>query len=776
MPSLEDLYWKWQPMLLEVCELLKREVSESLADNPDCTCDFRVVDVGEFVASSNPREKTTDARTDSTGLIVGVVTAPTEDQLRSARQIASKLFTIHEENELAVICVIPPWAKPAAWDESLALPTHLTICFIVEKPESLENEDAEAISLFQPLTLALSGGGVRAALYQLGILVFLAQQKQLKNVQEIVSVSGGSILAAHFVKHWVSATGELNEFRKVAAELLKICRSDIRNRIFIRWIWSRLLPWCWFLRNWGLTGRLRAEYQRIFGTTTLGDLDDSCPGVAFVATDIVKHQRVAFTSSQILRWSFQGDEHSRPAPILSKGVELSLAVAASSCFPPVFPRLLLKHEDLDITYGEFKEELDLNDGGVVTNLGIEVLIALRKLEWTRGKVILIADAERKLAVKPGNTPMASIDATLAALGKTSREAAKREFGAKAVLIPFTDRVQSKDGLSIPAETALFNYRTDLDCPTWQEIHGLMIHGAMVARHATNKRFEPVAADVLKNTISTIIAEAGGPVDLPMPTKADFRRCGKRSYVQIIAHSLIAVLLLFGLASGLRYTIPSVMKTLKAGQFGKESAGRLLEQSKEMTEVSDTGEYEVFYPQPYVSAPGLTWNPAPSSFKITEQRPDGFIIKIQSYTYGSKPPRWIASGVPKDKSGGNRDAKTRHRVIKSAELSWYDEPIALLDNTLFVSQDFQSVKFGGRNINLVTIDIRTKKGHAVEWRVQKDAKHSYSIVLDVKAEPYIEFEYRGVLYALEFIGPVKAKFTLSKIDEPTLQLKAVKISE
>src|SRR5690606_10520140 len=106
--------------------------------------------------------------------------------------------------------------------------------------------------------------------------------------------------------------------------------------------------------------------------------------------------------------------------------ELSLAVAASSCFPPVFPRLHLDYQDLGITYREFKQELDLNDGGVVTNLGIEVLIALRTLDWTKGKLILIADAERSLPVKPGDSPFTDVDATFAALGKTAREAAKRE--------------------------------------------------------------------------------------------------------------------------------------------------------------------------------------------------------------------------------------------------------------------------------------------------------------------------------------------------------------
>lgn len=542
MPSLESGYWERQPVLLEACQLLRRGLSETFGEQSDCTCDFRIIELGDLLQLAEAEEDGEfDIWRDSARLIEGTVTAPSADHLADACNATAKLFTLHAEQASAVIVVIPPWAKPAAWQESMGLPAHLTIVFR-EQPATASAEAAEAISLFQALTLALSGGGIRAAVYQLGILVFLAQQNRLKDVREIVSVSGGSILAAHFLKHWPDATSRLSDFRKVAAEFLQICRSDIRNRIFVRWLWSRLLPWSYFFRHLGRSGRLRAEYQRIFGATTLGDLGEGRPDLAFVATDSFQHHRVAFTASQILRWSLDEEDHSSPAPILSKGVELSLAVAASSCFPPVFPRLHLDYQDLGITYREFKQELDLNDGGVVANLGIEVLISLRTLDWTKGKLILIADAERSLPVKPGDSPFTDADATFAALGKTAREAAKREFGTSAIPIPFADRVQSKDGLPVRVETAMFNYRTDLDAPTWQEIHGLMIHGAMVARQATQDRFEPVSAEELKQSIATIIADAGGPPNSPLPNESDFRRSGKRSYRRLWVHGIISLLL------------------------------------------------------------------------------------------------------------------------------------------------------------------------------------------------------------------------------------------
>lgn len=545
MPSLEEAYWNRQPVLLEACRLLQQGVTDSLSDQPDCTCDFRIIELRDLLTFGKSAEAGFDVWRDSPGMVHGTVIAPSTERLKDARSVTEKLFTVHGEQRDAAVYLIPPWAKPAAWSESLALPTHFTIQFLV-KPATASDESAEQLSLCQPLTLALSGGGMRAAVYQLGILVYISQLNRLKDVREIVSVSGGSILAAHLLKDWSKALGRPCGFQAVAAEFLKNCRSNIRNRIFVPWVWSWLLPWCWFLRSKGRSGRLRAEYHRIYGSTTLGDLNETGPKFAFVATDGIHHQRIAFTASQILRWSLDQEQDSPPQPILSQGVELSLAVAASSCFPPVFPRLHLTHTDLGITYSEFMQELYLNDGGVVTNLGIEVLIALRKLEWTKGKLILIADAERSLAVMPGNSPLTDVDATLAALGKAAREAAKREFGSNAIPIPFADRVGNKDGLPFRVETAMFNYRTDLDSPTWQEIHGLMIHGAMVAKQATQDRFEPASADALKQTIATIIAEAGGPARLTMPTEADFRHCGTRPLRKVGIHAAVVLLVVVGL--------------------------------------------------------------------------------------------------------------------------------------------------------------------------------------------------------------------------------------
>ena len=66
------------------------------------------------------------------------------------------------------------------------------------------------------ITLVLSGGGLRATLFQLGIVAYLANRNQLRRVRALVSVSGGSILAAHLAVNWAAAVESMEQFTVVA--------------------------------------------------------------------------------------------------------------------------------------------------------------------------------------------------------------------------------------------------------------------------------------------------------------------------------------------------------------------------------------------------------------------------------------------------------------------------------------------------------------------------------------------------------------------------------
>ena len=248
--------------------------------------------------------------------------------------------------------------------------------------------------------LSFSGGGLRATLFQLGILVHLAQTDRLKDVKAIVSVSGGSILAAHFATNWLQVKQGIPEFIDVAASLVKFARSNIRDSALIPWLWSFLRPWSWFRRS-GRTAHLERVYRGHFGAKTLGSLaglDDL--RVAFVATDAIATARIAFTAHRILRFPVFTRLAWHPYEPEATGVPVSLAVAASSCFPPVFERMHLGHGDLKLHFAEFNEYFDLNDGGVGDNLGIAMLLELLDRNYFPAGQVLVCDAERPQVTKP----------------------------------------------------------------------------------------------------------------------------------------------------------------------------------------------------------------------------------------------------------------------------------------------------------------------------------------------------------------------------------------
>ena len=76
--------------------------------------------------------------------------------------------------------------------------------------------------------LALSGGGLRATLFHLGVFVYLAQTTRLQNVRGIVSVSGENILAAHSQRNGKQRRG-IRKIIAVTAALVRLTRSDLRH-------------------------------------------------------------------------------------------------------------------------------------------------------------------------------------------------------------------------------------------------------------------------------------------------------------------------------------------------------------------------------------------------------------------------------------------------------------------------------------------------------------------------------------------------------------------
>jgi Patatin-like phospholipase len=94
------------------------------------------------------------------------------------------------------------------------------------------------------IALCLSGGGLRATLFHLGVVKALREdvvdgRSALSRVAEIYSVSGGSILALHMLLNWERYVGEQVPFAEVENELIAFAGRNVRDRILRRWILFR---------------------------------------------------------------------------------------------------------------------------------------------------------------------------------------------------------------------------------------------------------------------------------------------------------------------------------------------------------------------------------------------------------------------------------------------------------------------------------------------------------------------------------------------------------
>jgi predicted acylesterase/phospholipase RssA len=390
------------------------------------------------------------------------------------------------------------------------------------------------------IVLALSGGGVRATLFQLGILVGLAHANRLKDVTGIVSVSGGSILAAHFARDWPTAVNDHDGFIKVAAALVQFFRSNPRDSVFVPWLWSRLL-FCWWVHKLGRTARLERVYRHHFRGATLGDLaTEDRPQLAIVATDSFKSERVAMMADCVKRFPLDHEDSADgPAEIVARGIYLSLAVAASSCFPPVFSRMRLRHDDLGLTWKEFKGTLRLNDGGVAGNRGIKVLLALQSSRAFNGATTYVCDATSVQSREPGDSTKTDIEMLGEVIGESEKELVRSKPTWR--LLSILQREPEVWGLSFRAQTQLAGFRTDLDAPSWQEMHALILHGAAVANTRIAAGMATAATqDQIRDTVSRVLIGAGGPSELEIPSERDLRKSRKRPIGRLLAHLFLVL--------------------------------------------------------------------------------------------------------------------------------------------------------------------------------------------------------------------------------------------
>ncbi len=241
--------------------------------------------------------------------------------------------------------------------------------------------------------LALSGGGFRAALFHLGALRRLNELGVLSRVDTISSVSGGSILAAFLMERlgtWPEPGAIAAQWDgRVAIPFKHLAATNIRT-----WpVAKRLLPWNW-LRPTTAVKALAATYRKRVAGRLLTELPER-PRFIFCATDLPFAVNWVFERTRV--GDYQAGYASPP-----KEWQVASAVAASSCFPPVFSPLPVGLRPDQLLGGkappgrerdEIVRSIRLSDGGVYDNLGLEPV-------WKDHAVLLASDGGATFDASP----------------------------------------------------------------------------------------------------------------------------------------------------------------------------------------------------------------------------------------------------------------------------------------------------------------------------------------------------------------------------------------
>lgn len=215
----------------------------------------------------------------------------------------------------------------------------------------------------RPLGVALSGGGVRAALVGTGVLRFLASAGLLEDVRHVTSVSGGSITAGLVGLKWNQLrAGEfgLEVFdNQVTAPMLELfCGHSLQREIVLR---APKLVTGRVTRTELLAGRLA---EHLYGDAELSDLP---AGTWFEvnAANLTTGARFRFTRDLI------GDYISGNVNASSQAVRLADAISWSCAVPGLFNSTTL--DGLNLPCQAEAGVPELVDGGVYDNLGADAL-------------------------------------------------------------------------------------------------------------------------------------------------------------------------------------------------------------------------------------------------------------------------------------------------------------------------------------------------------------------------------------------------------------------
>lgn len=261
------------------------------------------------------------------------------------------------------------------------------------EPIQIELQDPGAGPIDDGVALCLSGGGYRAMLFHVGVLIRLNEIGLLGKLKRVSSVSGGSITAGVLGMNWNAMAFAAGQTPKLEELLVEPIREMARRTIDADSIGLGMLsPFS------TVSEKVATQYRKhLFGDKTLQDLPDDSAGEGprFVIN------ATSVQSGALWRFSrpYMGDY--RVGLFANPRTALATAVGASSAFPPVLSpaTLSLAGENhipgsaRDLTEPVYRTKAVLSDGGVYDNLGLETA-------WKRYRSLLVSDAGGKVQAEP----------------------------------------------------------------------------------------------------------------------------------------------------------------------------------------------------------------------------------------------------------------------------------------------------------------------------------------------------------------------------------------
>lgn len=230
------------------------------------------------------------------------------------------------------------------------------------------------------VALCLSGGGYRATLFHLGTLIRLNEMKLLPKIDRVSSVSGGSIIAGMLGLSWNRLEFDSGGYSPgLKQEVIDPIRKLARKTVDAISIVSGIIT------PGSIADKVTEAYRKhLFAKATLQDLPDR-PRFVINATNVQSKSLWRFSKPYMWDW--------RVGKVPKPKVEIAVAVAASSAFPPILSPLELNLEPSSfvpntgsgLQIEPYTSNVVLTDGGVYDNLGLETA-------WKRYSTIWVSDA------------------------------------------------------------------------------------------------------------------------------------------------------------------------------------------------------------------------------------------------------------------------------------------------------------------------------------------------------------------------------------------------